>query len=152
MREVSPHFQKKLLARTLTRAVALGLVLYTMLRWRWAIFAEGTSAIAARTAATWSVAAEVTAAWWTIAAWIDAKLRTLRTSAIAAHTLVFACCFTRRAIGLHDFDVIVLVMPRLRNRFGKFGDRSRRNADMRFIGGNADGTNIILGHAATAAQ
>jgi hypothetical protein len=79
-------------------------------------------------------------------------LCTLWTVAIAAHSLVFARRFTRWAIGLHDFDVIVFVVPGLRNGFGELGYSRRRNADMGFIRGNADGTNVVLGYAATTAQ
>jgi hypothetical protein len=152
MRELFVHFQKKLLARRLTRPIALCLVLYTMLRWRWTTLAERTCAIAVCTTATWPVSAEVTATWRTVAARADAQLCTLWTVAIAAHSLVFARRFPRRAIGLHDFDVIVFVVPRLRNGFGELGHSSRRNADMGFIRGNTNGANVVLGHAATTAQ
>jgi hypothetical protein len=151
MRELFVHFHKKLLAHTLARPIALCLVLYPMLRWRWTIFAEGTRAITTLPATAWSVTAEVTTAWWAIAAWINAQLRTLRTVAIAAHTSVFPRRFTRWAIGLHDFDVIVFVMPWLRNGFGELSHSSRRNADMGFIRGNADSANVVLGYAATTA-
>jgi hypothetical protein len=151
MREVFVHFHKKLLARPLARPIALCLVLYPMLRWRWTIFAERTRAITTLSATTWSVTAEVATARWTIAARVNAQLRTLWTVAIAAHAFVFPRRFTRWAIGLHDFDVIVFVMPRLRNGFGKLGHSSRRNADMGFIRSNADSANVVLSYAATTA-
>jgi hypothetical protein len=152
MREVFVHFQKKLLSRPLARTIALCLVLYTMLRWRWPILAKGTCSITVCTTAAWSVPAKIATPWRPIAAWINAKLRTLRTVTVAGHTLVFACGFPWWAICLDNFDVIIFVMSRLCNRLGEFGNSSRGNSDMGFVRGNADGANVVLGYAATATQ
>ena len=136
-------------------------MLHTMFGRRRAVFAERTSPIARGRAAAWAIATwtiatrfivERTVTAGLVAARVDAKLRPLRTIAVTATALVFACRFARWAAGLHDLDIIVFIAPRLRNCLGKFRNSGGGNPDMGFICGNADCTNIVLRHTATAAQ
>jgi hypothetical protein len=53
---------------------------------------------------------------------------------------------------LHDLNIIVFVMPRLRDCLGKFCNSGSSDTHMGFVRCNPDGTNVVLGHAATAAQ
>jgi len=154
MRELFVHFHKKLSARHLARPIALCLMPYAMLRRGRAIAAERTRAVTVRSAA-WSTARRTITAG-SIAARADTQLRTLRTTAITAtiatHTLIFTRSFTWWAFGPHDLNVVIFIMPRLRNCFGKLCYSGSSDTHMGFVRRNPDGANIILGHTAAAAK
>jgi hypothetical protein len=148
MREVFVHFQKKLSVRRLARPIAFSLVPHAML-WRWwPIIAEWTHTVTVRST-TWTTARRSNTPR-SIAAWIDAQIGTLRTTTIAAsvttHALVFTRSFTWRAIGLHDLDIIVFVMPRLRDCLSKFCNSGSSDTHMGFVRCNPDGTNVAVSY------